>query len=75
MLKEETPQTVMLGKTSYISQFCEFGFYKWIMFWEEPDHALFPEDNPILGRYLGPAINVGPAMTAKILKSNGKVIN
>ena len=32
MLQVERPQTVMLGKTSNISQFCKFGFYEWIMF-------------------------------------------
>ena len=74
MLQGETPETVMSGETSDISQFCELGFYEWIMFREEPDHAQFPVDSPILGRYLGPAINVGPVMTAKILKSNGEVI-
>ena len=75
MLQGETPQTVMSGETADISQFCELGFYEWIMFREQPDHAQFPNDNPVLGRYLGPAIDVGPAMTAKILKSNGEVIN
>ena len=74
MLQWETPETVMSGETSDISQFCELGFYEWIIFWEEPNHAQFPADNPVLGRYLGPAINVGPAMTANILKSNGEVI-
>eukprot|EP00985_Skeletonema_marinoi_P035280 scaffold46130_cov504-Skeletonema_marinoi.AAC.1 len=34
----------------------------------------YPEDNEVLGRWLGPAIDVGPAMTAKILKSNGEVV-
>ena len=28
-----------------------------------------------LGRYLGPSIDVGPALTANILKSNGEVIH
>ena len=28
----------------------------------------------MLGRYLGPAIDVGPALTAKILKANGEVV-
>jgi hypothetical protein len=74
MLQGETTETVMSGETSDISQFCELGFYEWIMFREEPYHAQFPADNPILGRYLGPAIGVGPVMTAKILKSNGEVI-
>jgi hypothetical protein len=75
MLQGETPETVMSRETLDISQFCELGFYEWIMFREEPDHAQFPADNPILGRYLGPAIDVRPAMTAKILKLNGEVIN
>jgi hypothetical protein len=34
----------------------------------------FPNDKLILGRYLGPAIDTGSALTAKILKSNGVLI-
>ena len=34
----------------------------------------YTADNPVLGRYLGPAREVGPAMTVKILKANGKVV-
>jgi hypothetical protein len=34
----------------------------------------FPDHKLILGRYLGPATNVGSALTAKILKSNGQVV-
>ena len=33
----------------------------------------YPDDKIILGRYLGPAHDVGPAMTARILKKNGRV--
>ena len=65
-------ETVMLGETSNISQFCEFAFYDWIMFHDQ--QVAFPDDNSVLGRYLGPAINVGPALTAKILKANGEVV-
>ena len=36
---------------------------------------MFPEDKVVLGRYLGPSINVGPALTAKLLKSNGQVMH
>ena len=72
ILDGQVPETVMSGQTSDISQFCELGFYEWIMFRDEP--ILFPDDNPVLGRYLGPAIDVGPAMTAKIMKSNGEVV-
>jgi hypothetical protein len=42
------------------------------MFRDQP--VAFPNDNPVLGCYLGPAIGVGPALTAKILKANGEVI-
>jgi hypothetical protein len=31
----------------------------------------FLEDKLVLGRWLGPSIDVGPAMTGKILKNNG----
>ncbi len=40
-----------------------------------PGHYIEYPDEPLrLGRYLGPAIDVGPAMTAKILQHNGKVV-
>jgi len=72
ILQGEVPETVMSGETSDISQFCEFAFYDWIMFRDQP--VAFPDDNPVLGRFLGPAINVGPTLTAKILKANGEVV-
>jgi hypothetical protein len=34
----------------------------------------YPDDAMVLGRDLGPAIDVGPAMTRKILKANGHVV-
>ncbi len=42
------------------------------MFRDQP--VTFPDDNPVLGRYLGPAIDVGPTLTAKILKTYGEVV-
>jgi len=71
-LQGKTPETVLSGKTADISQFCELSFYEWVMFCDEPVH--YPDDNPVLGRFLGIAINNGPAMTAKLLKSNGEVV-
>ena len=32
----------------------------------------FPGDKLVLGSYCGPSIDVGPALTAKILRNNGK---
>ncbi len=34
----------------------------------------FPDDPILLGRDLGPAMDIGPAYTRKVLKSNGQVI-
>lgn len=34
----------------------------------------YPDDAMVLGRDLGPAIDVGPAMTRKVLKANGQVV-
>jgi len=58
ILPGEVPEMVISGETSDISQFCEFAFYDWIMFRDQP--VAFLDDNPVLGRYLGPAIDVGP---------------
>jgi hypothetical protein len=49
ILQGEVPETVMLGETSNISQFCKFTFYDWIMFHDQP--VAFPGDNPVLGPY------------------------
>ena len=35
----------------------------------------YPETKLILGRYLGPGINIGPAMNAKIIKANGRYVH
>ena len=32
MLNGEVPETIMSGKTSDISQFCEFEWYDWVYF-------------------------------------------
>ena len=59
----------MLGGTYDTSRFCDHGFYDWVMF--RGKRIKFPDENPVLGRYLGPAIDVGLAMTANIMKANG----
>ena len=69
MLQEEVPETVMLGGTSNIGQFCEHGFYYWVMFRDTP--IQYPNKNPVFGRYLGPEIDFGPEMKAKTMKTNG----
>ena len=67
------PKTVMSGETSDISHFCELEWFQWVMFHDET--APFPDDMLKLGHYLGSSVDVGPAMTAKILTENGKVLH
>ena len=73
LLQEEVPETIMLGGTSDISQFYEYGFYDWVMFRDEP--IQYPDKNPALGRYLGPEIDVDTEITAKIMKVNVEVVH
>ena len=62
----------MLGENFDISQFCRHEFYGWVMFRDEP--IQYPDKNPVLGSYLRPEIDVGPAMTANIMNLNGEVM-
>ena len=73
MLAGEVPETILSGETSDTSQFCEVEWYERVKFWD--DAIQFPDDSLVLGRYLGPSIDVGPALTAKILKQNGEVVH
>ena len=71
-LNGQVPETVVSGDTADISQFALFGWFEWVMF---RDTAMtFPDDKMVLGRDLGPAIDIGPAMTRKIIKANGQVV-
>lgn len=70
-LHGEVPETMMKGETADISPICEHGWWEWVYYRNVA--ASFPEDKECLGRYLGPSPDIGPAMTAKILKANGQV--
>ena len=39
------------------------------------DDQTYPADNWVLGRWLGPSQDVGPAMCAKLLKHNGQQVH
>ncbi len=69
MTAGQVPETIMTGNTADISHIAEFGWYDWVMF--RDNKPSFPDDKLTLSRYLGPAIDTGLALTAKILKSNG----
>jgi hypothetical protein len=68
----QVPEMIMTGTTADISHISEFGWYDWVMF--RDNTPTFPEGNIVLGRYLGPATDVGGMMTAKILKENGQFV-
>jgi hypothetical protein len=72
MTNGKVPETIMTGSTADICHICEFGWYDWVMF--RDNLPTFPDNKLILGLYLGPATDVGSALTAKILKSNGQTV-
>ena len=62
----------MKVQASDISHVCEFSWYLWVIFCDDP--VQYTADNLVLGRYFGPARDLGPAMNSKILKANGKFV-
>ena len=69
-LKGEVPKTVMSGETADISSFAKHGWYDWIKLRDTT--VSYPENKLVLGSYIGPSTDIGPAMTAKIIKANGQ---
>ena len=63
----------MSGEISDITTLHKFGWYQWVYFIDTS--MTFPGDKLVLGRHCGPIIDVGPALTAKILKNNGQQVN
>ncbi len=47
MTNGEVPETIMTGSTADISHTCEFGWYDWVMFWDNV--PTFPDVKLILG--------------------------
>jgi hypothetical protein len=71
MTNGKVPETIMTGSTANISHICEFVWYDWEMF--KDNVPTFPDDKLILGHYLvGPATDIGSALTAKIFMCNGQ---
>jgi hypothetical protein len=71
-LDGQVPQTSVKGETANTSAIALFCWYEWVMF--RDTSIPFPEDNMVLGRDLGPTIDIRPAMTWEILKENGQVV-
>ena len=63
----------MTGNTADISTIKINGWYDWIKFYDPVGNSL-PEDKYYLWHYLGPAIDICPALKEKVLKMNGEVV-
>jgi hypothetical protein len=72
VLNGQVPETHVTGSTADISEIAEYKWYQWLYYKDEI--AQFPSDPFVLGRYLGPSEDVGPAMAAKIIKANGQIV-
>ena len=72
-LQGQVPETVLSGQTADISPFIELPWYGWVYYWDSK--AQYPESKEKLGRWLGPSIDIGPAMMAKVLKPNGQLLH
>jgi len=59
-LNGQVPETITLARQMVdISALASFGWYDWVKYWDLK--ASFPEPK---GKWLGPAIDIGPAMTS-----------
>ena len=72
-LDGEVPETVMSFKTSDNSQFCKLEGFEWVIFCDKT--VPIADDMLKLGGYLGPSIDIGPAMTTKIVMQNRQVLH
>ena len=71
-LDRKLPETYMTGKPAEIRNICEYSWYEWVMFRDQP--ITYPYFPIVLGWYLEPDIDVRSVMTYKILKENGEYV-
>ena len=58
---------------SIVSEISQSKCYEWVKYRDQ--QVAFPNDNFVLGRYLGPSTDIGPAMTCKLLNNKGNYIH
>jgi len=73
-LQGKVPATRMTGKTGDKSFLYEFGWYELVWF-STPQHATESMENKRFGRYCGPSLNHGNAMSAWILTDKGRFVH
>jgi hypothetical protein len=71
-LEGQVPNTIVKVQTSAISPLAEYAWYEWAKFWDTGQ--IIPDSKEWLGRDLGPASDIGPVMSRKVLKINGEVM-
>jgi hypothetical protein len=71
-LEGQVPESKIKGEKVDISTIAEYAWYEWVKFRDTA--AKFPVSKIQLRRDLGAAIDIGPAMTRKIMKKNGMVM-
>ena len=64
---------MLSGETANISEFAKYGWCNWIKF--RDTNVPYLEDKLVLGGYLGPSTDIGPAMTVKMLMQNGQYVH
>ena len=71
-LEGQVPETVMYCHTGDIRSLCEFEWFEWVMLFQLKETYL--DNKMFIGIWLGPAIDVGTAMTYNILWPDGGYI-
>jgi hypothetical protein len=71
-LEGKVPDIIVKGQTSDISPLAEYAWYEWVKFRDTGQS--FQDSKEWLGRDLGPAIDIGIAISRNVLKINGKVM-
>ena len=61
------PERIVSGKTVVISPIALYRWYKWVVLFREI-YVTYLDVLMVLGRDLGPTIEIGPVMTMKVLK-------
>jgi hypothetical protein len=64
-MEVQVPDTIVKGQTSDISPLTEYAWYEWVKFRDTGQS--FPDSKEWLDRDLGSVIDIGPAMSRKVL--------
>ena len=73
-LDGEVPVTKLTGETGDISHLCEYGWYD-LVWYSDPQQGSETMENKRLGRYCGPSINHGDAMSSRILTEKARFVH